>query len=174
MTGDGEAFEPHLLAEDDFRREVQSFQFWFDSVEGYLADRPHGHEPTLVDEPMADEDRRRLVTILCNYCVGEAAALEASSGLVRLAPNHHARIFMATQVVDQVLHLEGFLHRLGELGVDDPQAEVDVVNPGLQAFRRRLLKSTAATGRPPCSPRTWSLSRWRRPCSGSTSPSPTR
>lgn len=140
-TAEGPACEPHLLAEDEFRREVQSFQFWFDSVEGYLADRPHGHAPGLVDAPMADDERARLVTILCNYCVGEAAALEASSGLVRLAPNHHARIFMATQVADEARHLEVFLHRLGELGVADPQADVDArANPGLQAFRRRLLE----------------------------------
>ena len=31
-----EDFDPHLLAEDAFIEEVQSFQFWSGAVEGYL------------------------------------------------------------------------------------------------------------------------------------------
>ena len=99
--------EPHLLDEDDFLREVQSFSFWFETVEGYLSERPHGRDPDLLEPPLTDVQRQTLVTILCNYCVGEAAALEASSSLVRLAPNHNARIFMATQAVDEARHLGG-------------------------------------------------------------------
>lgn len=136
-----EAFEPHLLDEDDFRREVQSFAFWFETVEGYLTERPYGHDPDLAEAPLTDGERDGLVTVLCNYCVGEAAALEASSSLVRLAPNHGARIFMATQAADEARHLEVFLRRLEDLGVADPQAEVAVrANPGLQELRRRLLE----------------------------------
>ncbi len=133
--------EPHLLEEDEFLREVHSFNFWFEAVSGYLEDRPFGHDPELVDEPMDQADLDGLVTTLCNYCVGEAAALEASSGLVRLAPNHHSRIFLATQVADEARHVEVFLHRLGDLGVADPAAEVEArANPELQEFRRRLLQ----------------------------------
>lgn len=140
MARSSEVVEPHLLDEDAFRREVQSFSFWFETVEGYLSERPYGHDPDLDEAPLADGERESLVTILCNYCVGEAAALEASSSLVRLAPNHHARIFMATQAADEARHLEVFLHRLGELGVADPLAEVDArANAGLQELRRRLL-----------------------------------
>lgn len=136
-----EVIEPHLLDEDDFLREVQSFSFWFETVEGYLSERPHGRDPDLLEPPLTDVQRQTLVTILCNYCVGEAAALEASSSLVRLAPNHNARIFMATQAVDEARHLEVFLQRLTELGVADPNAEVDIrANPGLQELRRRLLE----------------------------------
>lgn len=132
--------EPHLLDQDEFLREVHSFNFWFEAVEGYLEERPFGHDPDLVDQPMDPVARDHLVTTLCNYCVGEAAALEASSGLVRLAPNHHSRIFLATQVADEARHLEVFLHRLAELGVGDPEAEVPArANAGLQEFRRRLL-----------------------------------
>jgi hypothetical protein len=136
-----EAIEPHLLDEDDFRREVQSFTFWFETVEGYLSERPYGRDPGLAEAPLTDPERDALVTILCNYCVGEAAALEASSSLVRLAPNHHAQIFMATQAADEARHLEVFLHRLHELGIADPNAEVEArANPGLQELRRRLLE----------------------------------
>lgn len=140
MTDTADPFEPHQLDEEAFLGEVQSFSFWFEAVEGYLTDKPYGHDPELTDEPFDAADREGLITTLCNYCVGEAAALEASSGLVRLAPNHNARIFMATQVADEARHLEVFLHRLRDLGVADPQAEVDKrANPGLQAFRQRLL-----------------------------------
>lgn len=132
--------EPHLLDEDEFVREVHSFDFWFEAVSGYLEDQPFGHDPDLLDEPMAPEDRERLVTTLCNYCVGESAALEASSGLVRLAPNHHSRVFLATQVVDEARHLEVFMRRMEDLGVEDPEAEIPRrANAGLDAFRRRLL-----------------------------------
>ena len=139
--GDPQAgFEPHLLEEEEFLREVHSFSFWFEAVEGYLEDRPYGFDPAVADIPMDPTDRDSLITALCNYCVGEAAALEASSGLIRLAPNLHSRIFLATQVADEARHLEVFLHRIGELGVVDPEAEVKVrANPNLGAFKDKLL-----------------------------------
>ena len=133
--------EPHLLEEDEFLREVHSFNFWFEAVSGYLEDQPFGHDPDLTDGPWEPGELDGLVTTLCNYCVGEAAALEASSGLVRLAPNHHSRIFLATQVADEARHVEVFLHRLEDLGVADPEAEVEArANPELQEFRKRLLE----------------------------------
>lgn len=133
--------EPHVLDEETFYGEVQSFSFWFEAVEGYLTDKPYGHDPDLAEMRLDDHERENLITTLCNYCVGEAAALEASSGLVRLAPNHHSQIFMATQVADEARHLEVFLRRIGDLGVADPQAEVvRRANPGIVAFKRRLLE----------------------------------
>lgn len=133
--------EPHQLDQDDFIAEVQSFSFWFEAVEGYLSDKPHGHDPGLAEVPLDDSARENLITTLCNYCVGEAAALEASSGLVRLAPNHHAQIFLATQVADEARHLEVFLHRLADLGVSDTRGEVARrASPGLLAFKERLLR----------------------------------
>ena len=141
MSDSSTDFEPHLLEEEAFLQEVHSVAFWFETVEGYLEERPYGYDPELVDEPMSDTDRDSLITTLCNYCVGEEAALEASSGLVRLAPNHHSRIFLATQVVDEARHLEVFLRRIGALGVADPEAEVKTrANPGLIAFSKRLLE----------------------------------
>ncbi|MEZ5311195.1 MAG: ferritin-like domain-containing protein [Microthrixaceae bacterium] len=134
------AQEPHLLNEGEFLREVHSFNFWFEAVSGYLEERPFGYAPDLTDGPMDPVQRDRLITTLCNYCVGEAAALEASSGLIRLAPNHHSRVFLATQVVDEARHLEVFLRRIEELGINDPETEVRIrANAGLEEFRRRLL-----------------------------------
>ena len=141
MAPDLSAVEPHTLDEATFYGEVQSFSFWFEAIEGYLTDRPDGHDPDLPEVELSDRDREGLIATLCNYCVAESAALEASGGLVRLAPNHHAQIFMATQVADEARHLEVFLRRLRDLGVEDPEAEVGRrANPSIVAFKRRLLE----------------------------------
>lgn len=139
-TTDTEA-EPHQLDEETFYGEVRSFSFWFEAVEGYLEGRPYGYDPAMPEEQLDQQHRERIVTTLCNYCVGEAAALEAASGMVRLAPNHNSRIFMATQVADEARHLEVFLHRIGQLGVEDPEAEVQrLAHPNIVAFKARLLE----------------------------------
>ena len=133
-------FDPHALAEQDFLDEVHSFQFWFDSVEGYLSDRPYGRLETTVEEGLDDARRERLVTTLCNYAVGETAALEGAAGLVQLAPDRNSKIFMATQVADEARHLEVFLHRLHELGVDDPEREIERrAQPAFVDFKGALL-----------------------------------
>jgi 1,2-phenylacetyl-CoA epoxidase catalytic subunit len=135
----------HALAPEQFLAEVHSFEFWFQSVEGYLADTVHGHDAALREAPLACDDRERLVTALCNYCVGEAAALEGASGLVALAPTHNAKIFLSTQVVDEGRHLEVFLQRLRDLGVADPEGEVERrASRGLLQFKERLLQLVAS------------------------------
>jgi len=134
----------HDLDPQSFYEEVHSFEFWFQAVEGYLSGTTWGHRPETVDAPMAAEDRDRLITVLCNYCVGESAALEGASGLIVIAPNRLAKVFLATQVADEGRHLEVFYHRMRELGVADPEAEVDRrAGRSLQTFRRRLLELVA-------------------------------
>jgi 1,2-phenylacetyl-CoA epoxidase catalytic subunit len=140
-----EDFDPHQLGEAEFRDEVLSFEFWFQAVDGYLTDRPYGRPEGLADEPLDDTSRDRLITTLCNYCVGETAALDGASGMIDFAPNRHAMIFLATQVVDEARHLEVFLHRMRELGIDDPEAEIPLrANTNLVRFRDRLLGFVAA------------------------------
>ena len=81
----------------------------------------------------------RLITTLCNYSVGETAALEGAAGLVQLAPDRNSKIFMATQVADEARHLEVFLHRLRELGVGDPESEIERrAQPALVELSGRL------------------------------------
>ncbi|MBK5224932.1 MAG: ferritin-like domain-containing protein [Acidimicrobiia bacterium] len=81
-----------------------------------------------------------MITILCNYCVGETAALDGASSLVRFAPERNAKIFMSTQVVDEARHLEVFLHLLADLGVEDAEGEIERrANPALHEFRGELL-----------------------------------
>jgi len=141
---DTDDFDPHALAEQDFLDEVHSFQFWFDSIEGYLTDRPYGRLETTDEEPLDDDRRDRLITTLCNYSVGETAALEGAAGLVQLAPDRNSKIFMATQVADEARHLEVFLHRLRELGVADPESEIERrAQPALVDFKGALLDLVA-------------------------------
>lgn len=137
MAGD----ELHDLPPEDFYAHVHSFEFWFGAVQGYLEGREYGHRPGARDEPRDDAARDRLVTVLCHYCVGETAALEGASGLVRVAPNRPTKVFLATQTVDEARHLEVLTHRLRELGVEDPEAEIARrATPALETFRRRLLE----------------------------------
>jgi 1,2-phenylacetyl-CoA epoxidase catalytic subunit len=137
--------EPHRLEPEAFLEEVHSFEFWFQAVSGYLTGRPYGHAPETPDPPFEPRLRERLLTVLANYCVGERAALEGASGLVAIAPNHQAKIFLSTQVVDEGRHLEVLLHRMRELGVADPEAEVERrANHALVMFRRRLLELVAS------------------------------
>lgn len=134
----------HALAPERFEEEVHSFEFWFQAVEGYLADTSHGHRADLPDAPLPPDERERLITALCNYAVGETAALEGASGLVACAPSRLAKIFLATQVADEGRHLEVFLQRLRDLGVSDPEQEVARrASRALLQFKERLLALVA-------------------------------
>jgi hypothetical protein len=134
----------HDLPPEQFYAEVHSFEFWFQAVEGYLSGTTWGHRPDTTDQPLAAADRERRITTLCNYCVGESAALEGASGLIAIAPNRLAKVFLSTQVADEGRHLEVFHHRLSELGVSDPEREVERrASRSLLLFRRRLLELVA-------------------------------
>jgi 1,2-phenylacetyl-CoA epoxidase catalytic subunit len=134
-----EPAEVHGLEPDVFEERVHSFQFWFEAVQGYLTDREYGHQPGAPETELSESERDRLVTVLCNYCVGETAALDGASGLVAAAPNRLTKIFLSTQVVDEGRHLEVLRHRLLELGVEDPEEEIERrTSPRLREFRQRL------------------------------------
>ncbi len=134
----------HDLEPEAFLAHVHSFQFWFEAVQGYLEGREYGHRRETTDLIPA-EDRDRLIGVLCNYCVGETAALEGAGGLIHTAPNRACKVFLSTQTVDEGRHLEVLTHRLGELGVLDPEAEiVKRASPSLLRFRDRLLELVEA------------------------------
>ncbi len=136
--------ELHDLDKSAFLEEVHSFEFWFQAVEGYLAETTYGHDPEMAEDPLSDEDRERLIGVLCNYCAGESAALETAAGLVSLAPNRMTKVFLSTQVADEGRHLEVFLHRLGELGVENPESEVAKrASPSMLAFKDKLAELVA-------------------------------
>jgi len=135
----------HDLEPQEFLEEVHSFEFWFQAIEGYLSGLTWGHRPETIDEPLAAADRERLISVLCNYCVGETAALEGASGLIAIAPNRLSKVFLSTQVADEGRHLEVFMRRLRDLGVADPEAEVERrASRSLVLFKRRLLELVAS------------------------------
>jgi len=139
-----EVREIHDLEPEAFLEEVHSFDFWFQSVEGYLSGLTFGHHPDLREQERSEPERERLVTVLSNYALGETAALEGASGLIAIAPNRMAKIFLSTQVVDEGRHLEVFLHRLRDLGVADPESEIERrASRSLLLFKRRLLELVA-------------------------------
>jgi 1,2-phenylacetyl-CoA epoxidase catalytic subunit len=134
----------HDLDPQAFLEEVHSFEFWFQAVEGYLSGLTYGHRPETAEAALSELERDRLITVLCNYCVGETAALEGASGLIVIAPNRLAKIFLATQVADEGRHLEVFLQRLRDLGVRNPESEVERrASSSLQLFKQRLLELVA-------------------------------
>ncbi len=140
-----EPADVHDLAPETFHRHVHSFEFWFEAVQGYLTGRPYGHRAETEAVALDDGERDRLVTVLCNYCIGETAALEGASGLVSVAPNRPTKIFLSTQVVDEGRHLEVLLHRLEDLGVADAESEMERRgSSALQAFRTRLAQLVAS------------------------------
>jgi 1,2-phenylacetyl-CoA epoxidase catalytic subunit len=135
----------HDLEPEDFLAQVHSFEFWFQAVEGYLSGTTYGARPGTPDEPLEESQRQRLITVLCNYCIGETAALEGASGLIAIAPNRLAKIFLATQVADEGRHLEVLLHRMRTLGVAEPEQEAERrASRSLLSFRRRLLDLVAS------------------------------
>ncbi len=133
--------DPHKLSEGDFLDQVHSFEFWFEVVEGYLHDRPYGFSPETEEIEMDDRRKDGLITTLCNYCIGETAALDASSGMISFAPDRASKIFLSTQVADEGRHLEILMHRLTMLGVKDPEREIQArANKSLLRFKDRLLE----------------------------------
>ena len=135
----------HDLAPEQFLDEVRSFQFWFEAVGGYLSGSTYGHHAEMAEPPREERERERLITVLCNYCVGETAALEGASGLIAIAPDRRAKIFLATQVADEARHLEVLSHRLQDLGVRDAEAEIPRrAGASLLLFKRRLLDLVAS------------------------------
>jgi rubrerythrin len=133
--------EVHSIEPEDFLDEVHSFDHWFGAVEDYLSGLDHGHRTDLDEGYLDAGHRERLVSTLCSYAIAETAALEASSGLIRIAPNRRAKVFLATQVVDEGRHVEVVLNRLRELGVSDPDSEVlRRGGKSIGRFRERLLQ----------------------------------
>ncbi|MAE94696.1 MAG: hypothetical protein CL910_08560 [Deltaproteobacteria bacterium] len=131
----------HELSPEDFYADVHSFEHWLASIQSYLEIRPRGHQENLSDEGLEAEDRDGLIAVLCSYGAGETAALECSGALIRLAPNRPTKVFLATQCADEARHLEVFCHRLRELGVEDPEAEIESrSHPALRTFHTRLLE----------------------------------
>jgi hypothetical protein len=134
-----ETVEIHARDHEAFLKEVHSFEFWFQSVEGYLVEHPYGVDPNAPIPDLEVSEKVALRGTLSTFCVGAVAALDGASGMIGFAPSRQTKIFLATQVVDEARHLEVMLHRLAELGVTDAEGEFESrANRNLLAFRKRL------------------------------------
>jgi ribonucleotide reductase beta subunit family protein with ferritin-like domain len=70
---------------------------------------------------------------------GERIAFECSAALCAFAPDDNARMFLATQVIDEARHVEVFTHRLKSLGREDIDGTLHkYVNPRIFAFHDHM------------------------------------
>jgi len=98
-------------------------------------------EQLLADQTLDPQTQARAYIDDAKNVPDTKAALEGASGMIAYAPSSAIQIFLSTQVVDEGRHLEVFLHRLKDLGVDDPEAEIaQRANPGLLKFKDQLLE----------------------------------
>lgn len=128
--------KPHKLYE---------VQFWRDRTSTYLDQTTFGYSPE--KPPLTKEQLREypsstyhaIVGAVAGGLAGEQIAFECSAALCAFAPDDNARMFLATQVIDEARHVEVFRHRLKLLGIDDLDAAMrKYVNPRMFAFHDQM------------------------------------
>jgi ribonucleotide reductase beta subunit family protein with ferritin-like domain len=116
-------------------------QHWRESTSRYLDGKTFGYQATL--PPLSQEQFRALpsatyhavVGAVAGGLAGERIAFECSAALCAYAPDDNARMFLATQVIDEARHVEVFTHRLRLLGKDDIDDTLrKYVNPRMFRF----------------------------------------
>jgi hypothetical protein len=128
--------KPHKLYE---------VQFWRERSAGYLDRTTFGYEPS--KPPLTKEQLREypsatyhaIVGAIAGGLAGERIAFECSAALCAFAPDDNARMFLATQVIDEARHVEVFSHRLKLLGKEDLDETMrKYVNPRMFAFHDHM------------------------------------
>jgi hypothetical protein len=128
--------KPHKLYE---------VQFWRERSAGYLDQTTFGYEPS--KPPLTKEQLREypsatyhaIVGAIAGGLAGERIAFECSAALCAFAPDDNARMFLATQVIDEARHVEVFSHRLKLLGKEDLEETMrKYVNPRMFAFHDHM------------------------------------
>jgi|GEM_PF-355633 len=127
-------------------------QHWRDSTARYLDDTKDGYLPE--QPPLSQEDFRALpspvyhavVGAIAGGLAGERIAFECSAALCAYAPDDRARMFLATQVIDEARHVEVFtkrLHGLGRHDIDDTLHRY--VNPRMFKFHDAMRERVCDT-----------------------------
>ena len=140
--------KPHKLFE---------VQFWRERSSTYLDGTTFGYDPQVA--PLTQEQLREypsstyhaIVGAIAAGLAGERIAFECSAALCAFAPDDNARMFLATQVIDEARHVEVFTHRLKSLGKDDIDGAMQrYVNPRMfkfhHAMRERVVESRDFVG----------------------------
>ncbi len=120
-------------------------QHWLESAaQGYLLGTEYGHLPGEV-EPEAllgnEALREAALDVTAQLVAFERCALDATSGLVRLAPDDATRAFLATQALDEARHAEVFRQRMLDLGVARGGLDAEIqarTSPALRRFTQAL------------------------------------
>jgi 1,2-phenylacetyl-CoA epoxidase catalytic subunit len=118
-------------------------QFWRERSGHYLDGTTFGYTtPPLTQEQLREYPSatyHAIVGAVAGGLAGERVAFECSAALCAFAPDDNARMFLATQVIDEARHVEVFSHRLKTLGCEDMQATMrKYVNPRMFAFHDHM------------------------------------
>lgn len=145
------------VSEELRHKKLYDVQHWRTYTGRYLDDTTYGYDPEV--PPLTQEQFRELPSAVYHAVVGAVAgglageriAFECSAALCAYAPDDAARMFLATQVIDEARHVEVFTHRLKLLGKHDIDATLhQYVNPRMFAFhdamRERVLESRDFVG----------------------------
>ncbi len=135
-TPTAQELRPHKLYE---------VQHWRESTARYLDGKTFGYEPDI--PPLSQAQFRDLPNMTYHAVVGAVAAglageriaFECSAALCAYAPDDNARMFLATQVIDEARHVEVFTHRLRLLGREDIDDTLRrYVNPRMFKFHEDM------------------------------------
>jgi ribonucleotide reductase beta subunit family protein with ferritin-like domain len=127
-------------------------QHWRSYSDTYLQGTTFGYSPA--QPPLTQEQFRALpsatyhavVGAMAGGLAGERIAFECSAALCAAAPDDNARMFLATQVIDEARHVEVFSHRLRLLGKEDLDATLHrYVNPRMFEFHNHMRKRVVET-----------------------------
>lgn len=130
-------------------------QYWRERSGTYLDGTTFGYSTA----PLTQDELRALPSATYHAIVGAVAAglageriaFECSAALCAFAPDDNARMFLATQVIDEARHVEVFTHRLKSLGRADIDGTLQkYVNPRMFEFhehmRNRVVESRDFVG----------------------------
>jgi hypothetical protein len=142
---DGRALSYQPTPQELRPHKLYEVQHWRESTTRYLEGTTFGYEPAV--PPLTQEQFRALpsatyhavVGAIAGGLAGERIAFECSAALCAHAPDDGARMFLATQVIDEARHVEVFTHRLRLLGrhdIDDTLRRY--VNPRMFRFHDEM------------------------------------
>ncbi|MDP2341678.1 MAG: hypothetical protein Q8O67_12035 [Deltaproteobacteria bacterium] len=130
-------------------------QYWRERSGTYLDGTTFGYSTA----PLTQQELRALPSATYHAIVGAVAAglageriaFECSAALCAFSPDDNARMFLATQVIDEARHVEVFTHRLKSLGREDIDGTMKkYVNPRMFKFhdhmRSRVVESRDFVG----------------------------
>jgi len=118
-------------------------QFWRERSGAYLDGTTFGYTKAPLTQAelreMPAATYHAIVGAVAAGLAGERVAFECSAALCAFAPDDNARMFLATQVIDEARHVEVFTHRLKTLGREDIDGTLTkYVNPRMFAFHKHM------------------------------------